>query len=94
VLHHVVLESLDSENGDAQQLGGILRLGPAAELNKGHDIATISTPRVLGLAPVDPGFEDACYRMEEVFNAGVVSREYSHRQSPEAMPVDFLAQEP
>ena len=48
VLHHGVLEHLDSENGDTQQLGRILRLRPFAELDKGHDIAAICPARVIG----------------------------------------------
>ena len=61
MLHHAVREGVHVQNGDAEQFRGILRLGEVAEFDKSHDIATVCAPGVIGLAPVDPGFEDAGY---------------------------------
>jgi hypothetical protein len=85
----VVFEGLHVENGDPQQLRGIVRLGKPAELDKGHDIATVSAAHVIGFAPVDPGLEDGSRRNGRSLQPGVRSREYSRRQSPAATPATF-----
>jgi hypothetical protein len=65
----VILEVLHIENRRAQLFGGLLGPDEPAKFDKGHDIATVGTPRMFGGASIDPGLEDGGDGIEKRFDA-------------------------